>query len=215
MTALSDQSQTILIVDDEQLVLNALQETLEREKYHVVTCTSPLKALAMLEERSFAVIISDQRMPEMQGLDFLIECRRMHPHASRVLITAVLSLPTIVAAVNRGEIFRFVAKPWLREELLATVRNAIQRHDLIAHNEELQATTQALNAELLAANTELELVTPAIPITRMRRTPPTDKSARRALRLPIRFSSAWAGLLGSSDMGRIVRGLGDAVKFLD
>jgi response regulator RpfG family c-di-GMP phosphodiesterase len=96
-------------------------------------------------------------MPEMQGLDFLVECRRMHPHASRVLITAVLSLPTIVAAVNRGEIFRFVAKPWLREELLATVRNAIQRHDLIAHNEELQATTQALNAELLAANTELEL----------------------------------------------------------
>jgi response regulator RpfG family c-di-GMP phosphodiesterase len=157
MTALrTDQAPTILIVDADPVVLNALKETLEREKHHVVACSSPLKALALLEDRSFAVIISDQRMPEMQGLDFLIESRRLHPHTSRILVTAVLSLPTIVDAVNRGEIFRFVAKPWLREELLATVRNAIQRHDLIAHNEELQARTQALNAELISANAQLE-----------------------------------------------------------
>ncbi|MBI2516390.1 MAG: response regulator [Opitutae bacterium] len=156
MTIATQSNHAILIVDDEPVVLSALKETLEREKFQVVACSSPIKALAILEERDFAVIISDQRMPEMLGLDFLIESRRLRPHASRVLITAVLALPTIVDAINKGEIYRFVAKPWLREELLATVRNAIHRHDLITHNEVLQAQTQQLNAQLVAANSELE-----------------------------------------------------------
>ena len=147
---------TILIVDDEPVVLNALKFTLEREGFHVVACTSPLKALAILAERDFSVIISDQRMPEMMGLDFLIESRRLRPQASRILITAVLALPTIVDAINKGEIFRFVAKPWLREELVATVRNAVQRHDLVTKNEALLAETQRLNGQLREANGALE-----------------------------------------------------------
>ncbi len=147
---------TILIVDDEPVVLTALKFTLEREGFHVVAVTSPLKALAILAERDFAVIISDQRMPEMMGLDFLIESRRLRPECSRILITAVLALPTIVDAINKGEIFRFVAKPWLREELVATVRNAVQRHDLVTRNAALQAETQDLNAQLRDANVALE-----------------------------------------------------------
>lgn len=147
---------TILIVDDEPVVLTALKFTLEREGFHIVACNSPLKALTILAERDFAVIISDQRMPEMLGLDFLVESRRLRPHASRILITAVLALPTIVDAINKGEIFRFVAKPWLREELVATVRNAVQRHDLVTHNVVLQAETQSLNARLREANAALE-----------------------------------------------------------
>jgi len=147
---------TILVVDDEPVVLNALSFTLEREGFHVVGCTSPLKALAILNERDFAVIISDQRMPEMMGLDFLIESRRLRPYASRILITAVLALPTIVDAINKGEIFRFVAKPWLREELIATVRNAVQRHDLVTHNDELRAETERLNQQLRETNAQLE-----------------------------------------------------------
>ena len=148
---------TILIVDDEPVVLGALKETLEREGFHVVGCPSPLKALTLLADRDFAVIISDQRMPEMLGLDFLIESRRLRPEASRILLTAVLALPVIVAAINRGEIFRFIAKPWLREELIATVRNALQRHELVVHNLALQAETLHLNTQLIAANAELEL----------------------------------------------------------
>ncbi len=152
----SASSTPILIVDDEPLVLGMLKETLEREKYQVVSCPSPVKALALLEEREFGVIISDQRMPEMSGLDFLVESQKHSPNASRILLTAALSLSTVVDAINKGEIFRFVAKPWLREELLATVRNAIQRHDLVRQNEELMARTQQLNAQLLVANGELE-----------------------------------------------------------
>ncbi len=147
---------TVLIVDDEAFVLSALKQTLERENFHVVACSSPLKALALLEERDFAVIISDHRMPEMMGLDFLIESRRLRPHSSRILITAVLALPTIVDAINKGEIFRFVAKPWLREELIATVRNAVQRHELVTQNTALEGETRHLNEQLKAANAALE-----------------------------------------------------------
>ena len=82
------------------MVLSALKQTLEREGFHVVACASPLKALSILNERDFSVIISDQRMPEMLGLDFLIESRTIRPNASRILVTAVLALPTIVDAIN-------------------------------------------------------------------------------------------------------------------
>jgi response regulator RpfG family c-di-GMP phosphodiesterase len=146
---------SILIVDDEPIVLAALKETLEREHYHVVASTSPVKALDILRQQEFAVIISDQRMPEMMGLDFLIECKKVRPQATRILITAVLSLPTIVDAINRGEIFRFVAKPWLREELTTTVKNAIGRFELITKNEQLSAETRRLNDQLTAANAQL------------------------------------------------------------
>ena len=146
----------ILIVDDEPIVLAALKETLEREHYHVVTSVSPTKALELVARQEFSVIISDQRMPEMTGLDFLTECKKHRPHASRILITAVLSLPTIIDAINKGEIFRFIAKPWLREELTATIRNAYQRYELITHNAVLTDETQRLNERLKAANVSLE-----------------------------------------------------------
>lgn len=148
-------SPRILVVDDEAIVLGALKETLERDGHHVVATTSPVKALDLLRDEDFAVIISDHRMPEMMGLDFLIESRKIRPHASRILITAVLSLPTIVEAINKGEIFRFVAKPWLREELSVTIRNALHRHQLVTENERLTAQTQELNARLMVANASL------------------------------------------------------------
>jgi len=144
-------------VDDEPIVLSALKETLEREKYHVVACGSPRKALELVSTQPFAVIVSDQRMPEMTGLDFLTECKKLQPDATRILITAVLSLPTIIEAINKGEIFRFIAKPWLREELTTTLRNAYQRYDLITRNRLLSEETIRLNEELRGVNSTLEV----------------------------------------------------------
>lgn len=146
----------ILVVDDEQVVLTSLRMTLEREGYEVVASGSPLKALELVREREFAVILSDQRMPEMMGLDFLVACHKLRPHSSRILMTAVLSLPTIVEAINKGEIFRFIAKPWLREELTTTIKNAYQRFDLTVANERLLIETAHLNSRLQESNTTLE-----------------------------------------------------------
>jgi len=147
---------SLLIVEDDASVLAALKGSLEREQFHVVACDNPLKALDILADREFAVIISDQRMQEMAGLDFLVESRRMHPDSSRILLTAVVSLPTVIDAINRGEIYRFVAKPWLREELIATVRDAVHRHHLTRSNTALQAETARLNERLTEANQSLE-----------------------------------------------------------
>ena len=75
-------SATILVVDDEPVVLDSLRMTLEREHYHVIACSNPQKALTVLEERDVAVIISDQKMPEMPGHEFLIRSRSLRPQAS-------------------------------------------------------------------------------------------------------------------------------------
>jgi len=147
----------LLIVDDEPAVLTTLKETLEREGFHVFAAPRATRALELIREQVFSVIISDQRMPEMSGLELLELCKTVQPNATRILITAVLSLPTIVDSINKGEIFRFIAKPWLREELTTTVKNAVNRFELIEHNAALQRETQRLNGELTRANQALEV----------------------------------------------------------
>ncbi|MDR3377585.1 MAG: response regulator, partial [Verrucomicrobiae bacterium] len=124
-------SDPVLVVDDEKIFLSALQQTLQRAGYHAVAHSSPLEALAELERRKFSVIISDQLMPELSGLELLSRARQIQPYATRILATAVLNLDTVIAAINKGEIFRFIIKPWLHEEFIATLKNAIQRHQLI------------------------------------------------------------------------------------
>ena len=141
---------SVLIVDDEPLVLITLKVILEHEQFEVVTSSNPVQALKLVEERDFAVIISDHKMPEMMGLDFLTNCRRIRPHSSRILLTAVLNLAAVMDAITAGEICRFVSKPWLKEELVAAVRDGTERHELTANNFALQSETHRLE-ELLAA----------------------------------------------------------------
>ncbi len=145
----------ILILDDDEIVLLAIKETLAREHYDVSSFSSATAALEALKSGAFAVIVSDQRMPEMSGLDFLAASKATQPNASRILITGVLTLNTVIDAVNKGEIFRFLAKPWIREELLATIGNAVQRFRLIEQNERLRRDTLELNERLVTANREL------------------------------------------------------------
>jgi len=146
----------VLAVDDEEIVLFALGETLQREGYKVVTCSNAVEALSVLEQQPFSVIISDQCMPMITGLELFAQAKEIQPDATRILITAVLSLRTVMDAINKGEIYRFVVKPWLREDLLTTVRNAVQRYELICKNLVLQATTRAMNEQLMNSNRTLD-----------------------------------------------------------
>lgn len=147
----------LLIVDDEPLVLNGLRETLTREGYHVSTAANPFLALEELKHQIYSAIISDHQMPGLTGLEFLARAKELQPNASRILITAVLSLDTVIDAINKGEIYRFIVKPWLREELFATVKNAVQRYELIDNNAVLQTRAVVMNRELTEANRALEL----------------------------------------------------------
>lgn len=146
----------ILLVDDESAALTLLQATLEHSGYEVIGHTNPLEALEEIKRRTFSVIVSDQRMPGLSGLELLAQAARLQPNATRVLVTAVLHLDTVIDAINKGEIFRFVVKPWLREEFLATVKNGIQRYELILQNNRLQEATQSMNQQLVDLNRSLE-----------------------------------------------------------
>ncbi|HUZ06731.1 MAG TPA: HD domain-containing phosphohydrolase [Candidatus Paceibacterota bacterium] len=146
----------ILVVDDEPEQVSVLQETLKRAGYDGVGFVDSALALEEIKRRKFSVIICDQRMPKLSGLELLGHARQIQPDATRILITAVLELDLVIEAINKGELFRFVVKPWLREEFLVTVKNGVQRHELICQNEQLQAATQSMNEQLIELNRSLE-----------------------------------------------------------
>jgi len=146
----------ILVVDDEPTVLITLQNTLKRCHYDTIGSSDPLTALEHLKKQPFSLIISDQVMPEMSGLELLARARQIQPNATRILITAVVNLGTVIDAINKGEIFRFIVKPWLHEEFLATIKNGVQRYDLICQNTRLQSATQSMNEQLVELNRSLE-----------------------------------------------------------
>jgi DNA-binding NtrC family response regulator len=139
----------ILIVDDEEIVLVALRDTLLREGYTVVSSPHAVHALSVLKEQEFSVVITDQQMPMVSGLEFLSQIRQIQPDATRILITAVLDLSILIDAINKAEIYRFVVKPWSREDLLATVKSAVERHDLISNNARLLKEAVDGNRELV------------------------------------------------------------------
>jgi response regulator RpfG family c-di-GMP phosphodiesterase len=153
---LPNSTDPILVVDDEKIFLSALQLTLQRAGYVAIACSSPLAALEEINRRKFSVIISDQLMPELSGLELLAKARLVQPFATRILATAVLNLDTVINAINKGEIFRFIIKPWLHEEFIATLQNGVQRYQLICQNAHLQTATQDMNAQLVELNRSLE-----------------------------------------------------------
>ena len=140
----------ILVVDDEAIVLISLRETLRLQGYEVFAVEDPVQALQLIQTTPFSVILSDQQMPLLTGLEFLAQAKEIQPNSVRILITAVLSLTTVIDAINKGEVYRFIVKPWLREELLVTLKNAVQRYELVAHNNALHAQTIAMNERLEA-----------------------------------------------------------------
>ena len=115
---------SVLFVDDEERVLNALRFVF-REDYDVETASSGAAALQRLRERRFNVLVSDQRMPEMLGVDLLREARGVAPGTVRLLLTGYSDLAAIVGSVNESEVFRFVSKPWDEAELRATLAEAV------------------------------------------------------------------------------------------
>ncbi len=147
---------SILLVDDEAIVLQALKEGLKQGPYETVAVSTATDGLAELKKREFAAIISDYRLPDANGLEFFQKAKLIQPDSSRILITAYLSLNTLIKSINEGEIFRFLAKPWFLEELLSTAANAVQRYALVKSNKLLVEETTKLNAQLTSANLLLE-----------------------------------------------------------
>lgn len=146
---------TVLLVDDEVRILNALDRLL-RERYDVVRTTSPREALEMLEAQEFALLISDQRMPEMLGSELCAKAAEASPETIRVMLTGYSDLNSAMESINRGSVFRFILKPWNDEELRKLVRKAVDQYNLVAENRRLQALTERQNTELQDLNEQLK-----------------------------------------------------------
>jgi DNA-binding NtrC family response regulator len=125
----------ILILDDEPAVLNALRRTLRTAfppaVMEIETFDEPEAALLRAGEQDFDVVISDYRMPGLNGAEVLRLVKGMQPEAIRIVVSATTEFNDIMAAVNRAEVFRYLVKPWQREELIATIREALERRDVL------------------------------------------------------------------------------------
>lgn len=127
----------ILVVDDEVGVLAALKRTLRKENYDVEIDHDAKQALERLKKEKFDMVISDHLMPEMTGLEFMKLVRLRHPDAMRIMLTGHADMQTVIGAINQGEIYRFLVKPWDDVELRVTVSLAFEQQDLERDNRRL------------------------------------------------------------------------------
>jgi len=145
----------VLYVDDEQANLNAFYASF-RKQYQVYTASSGVEAKKILETNPIAVLVTDQRMPEMSGSQLLAEAAKMYPNQMRILITAYSDLDALINAVNDGYIFKYLKKPWDEKKLEEAIEEAysLYKHkiDLLAKEKKLDALkiklTQSLDEEL-------------------------------------------------------------------
>jgi len=135
---------TLLVIDDEADVCQSVADLLRRE-FRVLQATSAAQGAQLMNDNEVHIIITDQRMPQISGVEFLTKAKTNYPHAIRMLFTGYADLEAIIAAINQGHIFRFIKKPWQPEELEAAVREAAAEYDLLVRQEE---ELQRLNVEL-------------------------------------------------------------------
>jgi signal transduction histidine kinase len=146
---------TLLVVDDEVDVLESLRHLFHRS-YRVLTASSGDEALELLKNNDVHLVLSDQRMPGMSGDVFLSHARRIKPDAIRILFTGYADIQAVINAVNEGNIFRYILKPWDAGELEGVIRQAAEQYELLAERKRLIAELQAANQQLTRANQELE-----------------------------------------------------------
>ena len=143
-------ARTVLIVDDEENVRNALRRALRKEGYTLYFADGPHAGLEILREVAVDLVISDHMMPGMSGIDFLTLVRDRWPDVMRLMITGHADLETAIKAINHGEIYRFLTKPWDDVELKVTLFLAFERQDLERQNRRLLTQVRLQNDVLSA-----------------------------------------------------------------
>lgn len=148
---------TILFVDDEKSILKALSRIFFDEEYHIITAESGKEALNLLwAGEKPTVIVSDQRMPGMSGAEFLAQAKKILPESIRMVLTGYADINAAVDAVNLGEVYRYISKPWNDDDLKLTIKNAISRFELAEQNRLLSLELEKKNKDLAELNAALE-----------------------------------------------------------
>ncbi len=145
----------LLIVDDEKDILRTLSLTFE-EEYNVFTTSTGKEALQILEHEDIALILADQRMPEMSGVEFLERTIERYPEIIRMILTGYTDTEALIQAINVGRIYRYIHKPWDRQELKVTVKRALESYALAVENRRLLKELEAANERLKDENAYLK-----------------------------------------------------------
>jgi response regulator RpfG family c-di-GMP phosphodiesterase len=161
---MADEIIRVLYLDDEEANLFSFKAAFRRE-FEVHTCIEPHQAVRLMDEHEFHVVLSDQRMPRISGVEFFELVMPDHPDVSRVLVTGYADTDAVVDAINKGQVYRFVSKPWNEEELRTVIRsgyylnrsrvqNAEQGAEVLAMLEKLAGQVEALDGQLAAGTPE-------------------------------------------------------------
>ena len=155
---------TILFVDDEENVLKALVRLFRNQDHSLLTATSPRDGLKKISENLVSLVVADHRMPEMTGVEFLQCVEEKSPDTVRIMLTGHADLEVAVEAINQGEIYRFIRKPWDEDEMKTTVTQALERYELLTENKRMARIIKRQN-EILTRHKE-ELKGKVIQLTR-------------------------------------------------
>jgi len=147
---------TILVVDDEENVLRSIERLFRREPYRVLTTGDPEEALRIAGQEPIHLVMADQRMPGMTGIELVQRMKEAHPDVMRIVFTGYVDMNTAIDAINKGEVFRFVTKPWQDTELRSVVRQALTQYELVAENIKLMGLIERQNLRLRQLNQQLE-----------------------------------------------------------
>lgn len=138
----------ILLVDDEPNVLSSLRRIFRRENYQIETAMSGEEALQVLAKNDFQLMISDFKMPHMDGAELLKRVKNLHPEIIRIMLTGYADTDAVMGAINEGAVYKFILKPWNDDDLRVTVGLALEQYDLLKKNKKLQHENQHQNKQL-------------------------------------------------------------------
>ncbi|MHC4656567.1 MAG: response regulator [Planctomycetota bacterium] len=134
------EKRTVLFVDDEEKILRSLKRGLMDEPYESLFANSGQEALEILKQKEVHVLVTDMRMPEMSGLDLLRIVKKEYPHIIRMVLSGYTQVITPLTAINQGEIFKFITKPWkLEEEFKPAIREAVEYYNFLSQRQTVEA----------------------------------------------------------------------------
>lgn len=145
----------ILVVDDDRLILGALEQTIQREGYEILTASNGEAAIKILQQHPVALIICDQRMPGISGVEVLQQAETLAPDAIRILLTGNSDLATAMKAINIGHVSQFIEKPWDDSQLRHAVHASIEKFKLVKENQKLQQTILTQHQQLAKTHATL------------------------------------------------------------
>ena len=137
------EKRTVLFVDDEEKILKSLKRGLLDEPYNTLFATGGKEALEILQREEVHIIVTDMRMPEMSGLELLRIVKQEYPHIVRMVLSGYTQVTTLLTAINQGEIFKFITKPWqLEEEFKPAVREAVEYYNFRNQRQTVEAESK-------------------------------------------------------------------------